>query len=137
VNIRLLYGEGEEKAFLRLQEAILKTLDDNSMFLWRCAEEEAIERPFWGLLAKSPSYFSRSPDIGVPCIGTVGTNIAATLTGRGVNVEFLLGPIPNDPSESIYAALIFEGGGNMIFGLLLQKMSYLGSSSPELEQTSF
>ena len=46
VNIPLLYGEGSESAFLRLQEAILKISDDNSIFLWRATEDEAIQEPF-------------------------------------------------------------------------------------------
>jgi hypothetical protein len=89
VNIPLLYVEGQEKAFLRLQEAILNSSDDNSIFLWSSTADEAHETPFWGLLAKSPAYFARSPDIGTPCTMTMATNTAATLTGRGVNVEFL------------------------------------------------
>jgi hypothetical protein len=126
VNIPLLYGEGEEKAFLRLQEAILKSTDDESIFLWCSTEAETIKEPFWGLLAKSPTYFSRSPDIGTPCTTTLATNTPATLTGRGLNVEFLLAPVPNDVSESIYSTLIFVDGGKRAYGLLLQKLSYLG-----------
>ncbi|KAH7314116.1 hypothetical protein BKA65DRAFT_516139 [Rhexocercosporidium sp. MPI-PUGE-AT-0058] len=44
VNMPLLYGEGSEKAFLRLQEAILKSSDDSSIFLWRSTETEASTR---------------------------------------------------------------------------------------------
>jgi hypothetical protein len=41
LNMPLLYGEGAEHAFLRLQEAILKSTDDESIFPWRSPEEEA------------------------------------------------------------------------------------------------
>ncbi|RFU32932.1 hypothetical protein B7463_g3400, partial [Scytalidium lignicola] len=92
----------------------------------RSTEKETIERPFWGLLAKSPSYFLKSPDIAAPCTMTMATSTAATLTGRGVNVEFLLAPMPNDPSDSIYVALIFVDRVNWTYGLLLQKLSYSG-----------
>jgi hypothetical protein len=126
VNIPLLYGEGEEKAFLRLQEAILKSTDDESIFLWCSAEAETTSEPFWGLLAKSPSYFSRSPDIGFPLTTAIATNTPATLTGRGVNVEFLLALIPNDVSQAIYSTLIFVDGGKRAYGILLQKLSYSG-----------
>jgi hypothetical protein len=126
VNIPLLYGEGEEKAFLRLQEAILKSTDDESIFLWCSTEAETTSEPFWGLLAKSPSYFSRSPDIGFPLTMAIATNTPATLTGRGVNVEFLLALIPNDVSQSIYSTLIFVDGGKRAYGILLQKLSYSG-----------
>lgn len=53
-------------------------------------------------------------------------NTAATLTGRGVNVEFSMAAILNDPSESIYAAIIFVDGGKRAYGPLLKKLSYSG-----------
>jgi hypothetical protein len=34
VDMPLLYGEGEEKAFLRLQLQILQQSDDDSIFAW-------------------------------------------------------------------------------------------------------
>src|SRR6195952_1344773 len=34
INMPLLYGEGEEKAFFRLQEEILKNSDDQSLLAW-------------------------------------------------------------------------------------------------------
>ncbi|KAL2061797.1 hypothetical protein VTL71DRAFT_7175 [Oculimacula yallundae] len=126
VNIPLLYGEGEEKAFLRLQEAILKLSDDNSIFLWQCTEKEALERPLWGLLASSPSHFSRSPQIDRPCTSSPATKTAATLSGRGVNVEFVMGQIPEDDSKSLFAAVIGIDGSEHSYGPLLKKTSYSG-----------
>lgn len=60
VNMPLLYGEGE-KAFLRLQEEIMKSSDDESIFAWvdPCAQDEEPH----GLLAKSPAHFSKSSEI--------------------------------------------------------------------------
>lgn len=127
VNIPLLYGEGKENAFLRLQEAILKSSDDDSIFLWRATEEEAINEPFWGLLAKSPMYFSRSPDIPAPCTMTMTTNTPATLTGRGLNVEFLMALVQIDISASIFSAVILADRGKRAYGVLLQKLSYSGT----------
>jgi hypothetical protein len=58
VNMLLLYGEGE-KAFIRLQEEIMKMEDNHSLFA--CREEDYsyddTEGGFRGLLAKSPAYF--------------------------------------------------------------------------------
>jgi hypothetical protein len=48
VNMPLLYGEGED-AFLRLQEEIVKRLNDLSILLWDSEE--------LCLLAKSPAAF--------------------------------------------------------------------------------
>ncbi|KAK8060677.1 hypothetical protein PG996_010607 [Apiospora saccharicola] len=55
VNMPLLYGEGS-KAFLRLQEEILRIIDDDTIFAW--------SEPFWsrfegirGIFALSPAFF--------------------------------------------------------------------------------
>ncbi|KAF6816344.1 hypothetical protein CSOJ01_02967 [Colletotrichum sojae] len=58
VNIPLLYGEGV-RAFVRLQEQILRETDDQSIFLWGIPPFYR-HRPdtFHGLLVESPSLFS-------------------------------------------------------------------------------
>ncbi|KAK2755524.1 hypothetical protein FQN54_006464 [Arachnomyces sp. PD_36] len=60
VNMPMLYGEGE-KAFLRLQEEIMKESDDQSIFAW--VDHEAAPTSLGGLLAASPSQFAGSCDI--------------------------------------------------------------------------
>jgi hypothetical protein len=56
VNMPLLYGEGE-KAFIRLQEEIIRRSDDHSIFFW--LDEDGDEFSYRGLLAKSPANFAR------------------------------------------------------------------------------
>lgn len=34
VNMPLIYGEGQQKAFLRLQKEVMKNSDDQSLFVW-------------------------------------------------------------------------------------------------------
>lgn len=53
VNMPLLYGEGEQNAFYRLQLEILTRSDDESIFAW--TDEGAT--PFLPLLARSPDAF--------------------------------------------------------------------------------
>src|SRR5436305_4871678 len=61
VNMPMLYGEGE-RAFGRLQEEIMKTSDDHTLFAW--TEPKDKRRRFTrGLLADSPAEFIRSGDI--------------------------------------------------------------------------
>lgn len=60
VNMPLLYGEGE-KAFLRLQEEIIKSSDDESIFAW--VDPLAQDDEPRGLLASSPAHFSKSSEI--------------------------------------------------------------------------
>lgn len=58
VNMPLLYGEGH-KAFIRLQEEIMRKSDDHSLFAWRIAKDSTY-RPLasHGLLADSPKGFA-------------------------------------------------------------------------------
>ena len=60
VNMPLLYGEGD-KAFLRLQEEIMKSSDDESIFAW--IDPDAQDDELRGLLAKNPSYFFKSSEM--------------------------------------------------------------------------
>lgn len=62
VNMPLLYGEGG-KAFIPLQEEILREVRDNSLFAWRSTEEAAAKAPYRGLFACSPEEFVDSADI--------------------------------------------------------------------------
>lgn len=55
VNMPLMYGEGAQRAFLRLQHEILQGTNDQTIFAWSVPGEET--RLFWGALALSPGYF--------------------------------------------------------------------------------
>ncbi|KAK4985518.1 hypothetical protein LTR50_005926 [Elasticomyces elasticus] len=59
VNMPMLYGEGESKAFLRLQEEIMKHSDDQSIFAWVDMDHVNAEAHH-GLLADSPDAFART-----------------------------------------------------------------------------
>jgi len=58
VNMPMIYGEGGTKAFLRLQEEIIKTSSDQSIFAWR--NPEAVEDVGMGIFATSPEAFAES-----------------------------------------------------------------------------
>jgi hypothetical protein len=53
VNMPMLYGEGGEQAFIRLQEEIMRDRNDLSLFAWR-AKDSSTHR---GILARSPDEF--------------------------------------------------------------------------------
>lgn len=76
VNMPLLYGEGAVKAFRRLQEAIMRTTHDQSLFAWGTFVDKFSitpppflsvpwqrSDPQYGLFAESPADFSESGDI--------------------------------------------------------------------------
>ncbi|OCL09905.1 hypothetical protein AOQ84DRAFT_250388, partial [Glonium stellatum] len=60
VTMPLLYGEGE-RAFIRLQEEIMKTSEDHSLFAW--TDHELMRGSFSGLLARSLAQFTHSDSL--------------------------------------------------------------------------
>lgn len=58
ISMPLLYGEGE-RAFLRLQEEMLKKTDDYSLFLWTYKPRNLYPETSLGVFAPSPSLFSK------------------------------------------------------------------------------
>lgn len=87
VQLPPLYGEGEERAFLRLQEEIIGHSTDLSILAWSTnhLKEDRYPEPFKGLgaLAESPSWFAHSGHIVHD--GTAAR--AFELTNRGLRVE--------------------------------------------------
>jgi hypothetical protein len=100
VNMPMLYGEGQ-RAFLRLQEEILKQSDDHSLFAWSCPDT-----CYRGLLAKSPSYFSECSNIVRSSAKLSRTPYS--ITNMGLAVEFFMAPWA---METYIAALDCEDEG--------------------------
>jgi hypothetical protein len=84
VNMPMLYGEGR-KAFIRLQEKILKETEDQSLFAWCATPESAAEAPFRGLLASSPDEFAGSAEI-VPFPNVAARETPTTSTSRRIRL---------------------------------------------------
>ena len=80
VNMSLLYGEGAERAFYRLQLEIMKRMDDESLFAW--TSDQGVS----GMLAASPSLFAHSANISR---GWKGVRRPYLMTNKGL--EF---PVP-------------------------------------------
>lgn len=83
VNMPLLYGEGT-KAFLRLQEEILKESEDQSIFAWR-SSLAVDEDTTTGLLALSPDDFALAGNISVS--GEAMLRKEITLNNKGIKFE--------------------------------------------------
>lgn len=87
INMPLLYGEGE-RAFMRLQQEIMRVSDDHSLFAWESPDIRG------GLLATSPEAFKDSKDI-IPFNHFNDPNDASTISSRGIHlgVRFMdIGP---------------------------------------------
>ncbi|KAI1462845.1 heterokaryon incompatibility protein-domain-containing protein [Annulohypoxylon moriforme] len=99
VTMPLVYGEGK-RAFVRLQEEIIKESDDQSIFAW-CSDDlqyqdpSLVELTHGGLLAPSPLYFANSGSIvrcnnenRVRCKNAENEHMLPyTITNRGIQIS--------------------------------------------------
>jgi hypothetical protein len=99
VNMPLLYGEGE-KAFIRLQEEIMRISNDHSLFAWKdTTPGPNLPR---GPLARNPKEFAESHNI----IGFTRRTPAApySMTNKGLRIELPLALL--NGKENIYLAAL-------------------------------
>ncbi|OBT68185.1 hypothetical protein VE03_02340 [Pseudogymnoascus sp. 23342-1-I1] len=82
VNMALLYGEGG-RAFIRLEEEIIKSSDDHSIFAWTSQRGDS---ETGGLLATSPSQFRNSRGITIYQDKT-GTSRPYSMTNKGLSIK--------------------------------------------------
>ncbi|MCJ1326852.1 hypothetical protein MMC10_003518 [Thelotrema lepadinum] len=117
VAMPMLYGEGGERAFLRLQEEIMKQSDDQSIFAW--FDDEASEDSYHGLLAKSPHKFIRSGQF-IPYRGWE-PRPPYLMTNRGLQIDMFLSsgagnlfvgclncPVPSKYEDSTFVGLYLK-----------------------------
>lgn len=90
VNMPLLYGEGE-KAFVRLQEAVLSRSDDISVLAWGYDLSWKVTTDAIGasILASSPTEFLGYPRGNVHHVRRT-PRIHTTMTGHGLHIELLM-----------------------------------------------
>ncbi|KAI4276537.1 MAG: hypothetical protein LQ337_002419 [Flavoplaca oasis] len=120
VNMPLLYGEGAEMAFLRLQTEIIKDSDDETIFAWTA------NLPILGILAKDPSFFVDSGAIQKAPIFGYG-ELRYWMTNKGLALH-----IPNDdwPADAsnragtvISIPIYVQRHGNRDLGIQIQRMN--------------
>ncbi|KAF1955612.1 hypothetical protein CC80DRAFT_358549, partial [Byssothecium circinans] len=81
VNLPFLYGEGAERAFIRLQEQIMKESNDMTLFAWQSEHSDC----FRGILARSPREFAQAG--AVTSILHPSQNPEFTVTNKGLRIE--------------------------------------------------
>jgi hypothetical protein len=108
IHMPLLYGEGGKNAFLRLQEEILRTFDDDSIFAWKETlptsgnTSSGYRSYFSGLLASHPSSFRHSRRVVLRASRANSTGIPMTMTNRGLHMDASLAKLPADKSGSMF-----------------------------------
>ncbi|KAL1855229.1 hypothetical protein Daus18300_011230 [Diaporthe australafricana] len=131
VNMPLLYGEGA-KAFIRLQEEIVRETRDDSLFAWCSTEASAAKTPYRGLFASSPEEFTGSSDIKLdPIDGAEGTT---SMMGNGrVSLSCSVRPFRDGIviiSLNCYSGEPFSTQG--IYGVPTGNNTYLRSTPSKL-----
>lgn len=135
INMPLLYGEGT-KAFIRLQEEIVKESDDQSIFAWVSEDNnywdstdeylfpgstQWLRKRIQGLFARSPAEFASSGNI-VP-LSTWETGEPYTMTNKGLRLSIPLVPSPLYPNEYLgVLACGYEGSQKSPLGISLVKV---------------
>ena len=82
VNMTMLYGEGLENAFYRLQENILQNTEDQSIFAW-----QGVTSDYFGPFARSSDQFLPLPGHVCTC-KTIKLRTAHSKTSQGILLEF-------------------------------------------------
>lgn len=120
VNMPMLYGEGE-KAFLRLQEEIIKQSDDHTIFAWPIHRHD---QP--GLLAESSAAFINCHHVK-PTTSRKGRS-PYSLTNRGLSIKVLAFPFITDTYivrlECVDELLLVDDGDpdDLRLGMFLRRL---------------
>lgn len=111
VHMPVIYGEGEKKAFFRLQLEIMRTSHDQSIFAWSNPGAGGRKRGTWPF-ALYPDYFAKSGDIeDVPSdqwiryskrfIGLDVTRLDFAATNDGLDISLPLRRLAHESDEFI------------------------------------
>jgi hypothetical protein len=119
VNMPLLYGEGE-KAFIRLQEEIIKNSDDQTIFAWQ-SPERSESLPVMSMFADSPSRFLRA-DFGA--LRQWETSKPYSMTNAGLQLNGLMKHSGTDDSERILRLSVYHAKKpHLIFCIFLLQLA--------------
>ncbi|KAF5340124.1 hypothetical protein D9758_013180 [Tetrapyrgos nigripes] len=91
VSMPPIYGEGGVKAFMRLQQEIIKISDDRSIFAWIAASSEHNEHnEHRGLLARSPYEFRMSGEVKASNSDCIGDRSSYSFGNNGLRIHLPL-----------------------------------------------
>ncbi|KAF5344921.1 hypothetical protein D9758_011585 [Tetrapyrgos nigripes] len=122
VSMPPIYGEGGAKAFMRLQQEIIKISDDRSIFAWVAASSEHYKRR--GLLARSPYEFRMSGEVKAIDSYCVGDRSSYSFGNNGLRIHLPLETIDDSgrSDDVVLASLLCQSERDYSFlSFYLQK----------------
>ncbi|KAF4780554.1 HET domain-containing protein [Colletotrichum scovillei] len=145
VKMPLLYGEGN-RAFIRLQEEIIKETNDLSIFAWSAPTHSPLG--YFGILAMSPSAFQTANDIVLSSDIKYNPEYAITNKGLKITTETSLMPDgahflslrchrSSDPGRRHLGILLRDQGGNVFLRWKTGRLWSLEHSAPGVNHTMF
>ncbi|KAF5368575.1 hypothetical protein D9758_002408 [Tetrapyrgos nigripes] len=99
VNMPPLYGEGSVKAFMRLQQEIIKVSDDRSIFAWIAPLGDQGPR---GLFAKSPFEFRMSGEVAASETDTIDETSSYSFANNGLHIHLPLEEVSDLPGDALH-----------------------------------
>ncbi|KAK7464404.1 hypothetical protein VKT23_006568 [Stygiomarasmius scandens] len=122
VNMSPIYGEGGVKAFMRLQQEIIKLSDDRSIFAWIAPPGETEPR---GLFAMSPYEFRASGAVSILKADFLGNKSFFSFHNNGLHIQLPLTPIKSDSKNNLFLASLSCQceGDNTHLSIYLQRSS--------------
>ncbi|THV05667.1 HET-domain-containing protein [Dendrothele bispora CBS 962.96] len=120
VSMPPIYGEGGAKAFMRLQQEIIKISEDRSIFAWIAAADDGQPR---GLLARSPYEFRSSGDVGISDSDALDTKSSFSFNNNGLHIHLPLIPVKKNPGVFQASLHCRSGGDGRYLSIYLQEVT--------------
>ncbi|THU98194.1 HET-domain-containing protein, partial [Dendrothele bispora CBS 962.96] len=120
VNMPPIYGEGGEKAFMRLQQEIIKYSDDRSIFAWVATQDYERDR---GLFASSPSEFVSSGQVDKSDSEDLGDKSSFSFGNNGLRIHLPVRSLP-EIQEDIFITSLSCKDNDVPIGIYLQKKGH-------------
>ena len=118
INLPLLYGEGE-RAFMRLQEEIIRNKNDLSILAWTIDRGKSVTGRFsyHHVFARHPSDFQNSSNIEL--VDDLRFTPDFALTNKGLKIETTLRLDKNDSALALKLNCSFQGRSDIRIGVYL------------------
>lgn len=119
VQMPLLYGEGQTKAFIRLQEEIVKVSTDHSILAWHPPSDSTL--PFRGAFADHPREFAKAMNV-VPLPLCRGDH---SVVERGLKIRLKMIPSASEAKTDWWGILSCHEEDNFtgLLGIPLQRIT--------------